>query len=202
MAMRAERRINPGRRVLDISGYPREEKLADGMSITIRPLQTADQFELNEFFVSLPASERIHLHHAVTDPKVVAQWTHEMDLIRALPLVALSGRRILADAVLLRDPPGNPVGEMRLTVAERFEDTELPAMLMHDLAGIAERLGLNAVIFTHIGRDNDRLVAAARSVGFRETRFRRDDGSTMSVLAITFSHLHREPGHEPGLQLI
>lgn len=201
MVTHAEERMPPGRRVLDIASYPKET-LVDGVSITIRPLQIGDQFELNEFFVSLPATERIHLHHAVTDPKIVAQWTNEMDLIRALPLVALSGRRIVADAVLLRNPPSNPVAELRLTVAERFKDTELPAMLIREFAAIAENLGLRGVIFTHIGEEYDGLVRAARSVGFRQARFRRDDGSTLSVLAIVFSHLHREPELRPGLQLV
>jgi hypothetical protein len=197
------RRIPPKvRRVLDISAYPKKEVLTDDMTVTIRPLQVGDQFELNEFFIGLPAAERVRLHHAVTDPKIVAQWTHEMDLIHALPLVALSGRRIVADAVLLRDPPGNPIGEIRLTIAERFRETALPALLLRDLTAIAERLGLDAVMLTHVGRDGDGLVTAARSVGFRETRFNRDDGTAFSVLAIPFAHLHPEPKRKPGLQLV
>ncbi|HZP25746.1 MAG TPA: hypothetical protein VFB90_01735 [Dehalococcoidia bacterium] len=201
MVTSPERRTASARRILDLSAYPKRVVLDSGESLTIRPLQPADRFELEQFFVGLPNHMRLRLHHAVTDPAIVAGWTSEIDLIHSLPLIALAGRRIVADTVLLREPASNPVGEIRMTVAERYERTDLAEMMLRDLAKIGEKLGLDAVILTLI-TDGDSLVEAARRVGFREIRFRRDDGTYISLLAITFSHLHREPESRPGLQLV
>ncbi|MER3420357.1 MAG: hypothetical protein C4290_07460, partial [Chloroflexota bacterium] len=92
--------LRPTRVLLD--GYPKTLTLADGTTVTVRPLRATDQAALLAFFRGIPAEDRWWLREDVCDPEVIRRWTVELDYDRVLPLVALVENRIVADATLHR----------------------------------------------------------------------------------------------------
>jgi len=178
----------------DISAYPKRYKLTNGEIVVIRPLQPRDEPELNEFFIRIPLAHRLRLHHDVADPRVLGEWTHKMNSTHSLALIAaLDGQKIIADAALLRHPTSEHVAEIRITLEERFRRTELPELLLRELVEIAEHADLDSVTLALAGEGETDLVRAARHVGFREVVLRREDGVTISALAVTLMHMTEEP---------
>ena len=83
-----------------LEAYPKTIKLKDGSTITVRPLKMADEKAFHTFFVAVPDNERILFKHRVTDPVVIHEWCHRIDYGKILPLLALDGDKIAADASL------------------------------------------------------------------------------------------------------
>ena len=82
--------------------YPIQVTLGDDRMVNIRPLARQDKIPLARFFRSVPEEDRFYLKENVTAPEVVSQWIEQMDLERAIPLVAVADDRIVADATLHR----------------------------------------------------------------------------------------------------
>lgn len=153
--------------VYNISRYPQEVELRDGSHLTLRPLQQTDGEALLAYFQQLPEPERFVLKDEVTAPAVIARWTQELDYDRALPLVALDGGRIVADAVLLRKRGGgrSHLAELRLTVHPAYRQRGLGSLLMRELAEIAYDAELDQLLFELVKDVEDEALAAVRFFG-------------------------------------
>ena len=160
-----------GRRtVFKVSAYPKQLVLDSGRQVTIRPLQPADREELRQFFLSIPAADRFLLHHDVTDPKLVNRWTEHADYFRALPLVAISNGRIIANSVLLRGlgRARAHTALIRVLVTPRFRKTRLTEALLAELCRIADDAKQDLVFLEVVPDRDDELQRAARRLGFRK----------------------------------
>ncbi len=160
-----------GRRtVFKVSAYPKQLVLESGRQVTIRPLQPADREELRRFFLSIPAADRFLLHHDVTDPKLVDRWTKHSDYFRALPLVAVSDGRIVADGVLLRGlgRARAHTALIRVLVTPRFRNTGLTKALLAELCRIADDAKQDAIFVEVVPEHDKELQRAARHLGFRK----------------------------------
>lgn len=158
------------RTVFRISAYPKRLTLTSNQEVTVRPLQVGDRAELREFFLGIPAAERFFLADDVTDPQVIERWTSRLDYLRALPLVAISDSKIIADSVLLRGrgPARSHTAEIRLLVAPRYQKSGLVGALLEELCQIADEAGLELVFLEAVPDRDDELLAAARRLGFRK----------------------------------
>jgi hypothetical protein len=101
--------------VYPIPGYPTTELAEDGTHIQIRPMVPGDEAALLAFFRRIPAEDRFYLKEDVTSAAVVRRWAREADYRRVVPLLALDGNCIVADATLhfRRIPARRHIGEVR-----------------------------------------------------------------------------------------
>ena len=94
--------------------FPRLATLNDGHQVTIRPLVPDDYATLHQFFLRAPEEDRFYLNNDVTAPEVIREFTGNISLDVAIPLVAVSGDRIVADSTLHRSPPRLPKARRRV----------------------------------------------------------------------------------------
>ncbi len=158
------------RTVFKVGAYPKQLVLESGRQVTIRPLQPADREELRQFFLAIPAADRFLLHHDVTDPKLVDRWTKHSDYFRALPLVAVSDGRIVADSVLLRGlgPARAHTALIRVLVTPRFRNAGLTLALLAELCRIADDAKQDPIYVEVVPGHDEELKRAARRLGFRK----------------------------------
>ncbi len=118
--------------------YPRT--LLPGLRV--RPLEKGDEESLLRFFKTIPVEERQLFKDDVTKPKVIKGWMDHLDYGNILPLLALDGDRIVADATLHRDRRGwsRHVAKIRLTLDPEYRGRGIARALIQEFIEIAARL--------------------------------------------------------------
>ena len=101
---------------------------------------------------------------------MLLHWTSNLDYRRVIPIIALTGDKIVADATLHRSHSWarSHIGEIRIVVDPNYRELGLGRKLIQELLDIAAMLGLNRVIFELVAQREKAAIAAAESVGFRE----------------------------------
>src|SRR6476619_310180 len=82
--------------------FPQEAVLRDGRRLLIRPFHQNDTDALYSFFQRLPAEVRRFAWDRIDNRALVESWGRELDYAMVLPLSALDGTTIVADATLHR----------------------------------------------------------------------------------------------------
>lgn len=155
-------------RVYQLSEYPKEVILLNGTRITLRPMTPEDEEGLTNFFCQIPEADRRYLKEDVTSPEVIARWARQLDYNRALPLLAIDGNRIVADATLHRRRAiaRSHVGEVRVVVEPSFRGRGLGTIMLRELIGIAVDAGLERIIFELAADEEAAAIEAAERLGF------------------------------------
>jgi len=150
--------------------YPKDIMLRDGDKVTVRPLEPDDKIRLLEFFERIPEEERYYLKENVASAKVIQGWTTNMDLSKVIPIVAVVGDAIVADATLHlnRTPARHHLGEVRVVVDPAYREVGLGGRLIREMLDIAANLGLVKVVFELVAQREMEAVCAAERVGFKE----------------------------------
>jgi GNAT superfamily N-acetyltransferase len=148
--------------------YPKQLPLADGGSVTVRPLRGSDQQALLAFFRGIPEADRWWLREDVSDPAVVRRWITDLDYDRVLPLIALVDDTIVADATLHRRGFGarHHLGEIRVVVARAYRGRGLAYMLLVELSEIAAAAGLLRLEAEIVARAQSGALEAVEQFGF------------------------------------
>lgn len=151
-----------------ISGYPRTLLLEDGGAVEVRPLRGSDSAALLRFFQGVPPTDRWWLREDVGDPTVIDHWIEHMDYDRVLPLVALSGKEIVADATLHRRGYGARahIGEVRAVVAPALRGRGIAYALLGELVEIATAAGLERLEAEIAGGAQTGALEAVQLLGF------------------------------------
>lgn len=153
--------------VYTLSRYPLQLQLRDGACLTLRPMVAADVDGLLAFFLGISEEDRFFLKEDVTSPSVIQGWADRLDYDRALPLLAIDGGRVVADAVLLRHR-GNArshIGEIRITVAPGYRGRGAGIGMMRELAEIAYDAELEFLLFEFVRGAEDQAIQAALLLG-------------------------------------
>jgi len=118
-----------------MEGFPKDVRLKDGNTVTLRPLESGDLERLHAFFCALPVEDRLYLKDDVTDRAVITRWVGGADVERVLTVVALQGGRIVGDATLLVERYGwsRHVGEIRVVVARDLQSRGLGTALAREV---------------------------------------------------------------------
>src|SRR5262249_52153753 len=82
--------------------FPQEAVLRAGRPALIRPFTQHDTEALYAFFQRLPITIRRFAWDRIDSRALVETWGRELDYDKVLPLLALDGTRIVADATLHR----------------------------------------------------------------------------------------------------
>jgi L-amino acid N-acyltransferase YncA len=155
--------------VFEISMYPRKVTLRDGTALTLRPMRQEDEGPLLSFFLQIPEDERWFLKEDVTSPRVIHEWTTDIDYKRALPLLAFDEEgKIIADAALVRRRGGSRghVAEVRVVVGQEFRQRGLGVVLVRELCDIANDAGLEKVIAEMASEAQQDAIEAFEWLGF------------------------------------
>ncbi len=154
----------------NIEAYPKTIMLHDGTPVVLRPLEPGDKVRLLQFFQRVPEEERHYLKENVTAPEVVHGWTARIDFDRVIPIVALAGDEIVADATLHRSraTARHHVGEMRVVVDPSHRGVGLGRRLIRELLDMAAELGLHKATFELVADREENAIRAATSVGFQQ----------------------------------
>ena len=150
--------------------FPSTATLYDGEQVTIRQLQPGDKDALLSFFLRVPEEDRFYLNSDVASQEVIAEFTDHIDLDQAIPLVAQSGDRILADATLHRSRRAarRHVGEIRVVVEPAYRRRGLGVRLIHELIQIGRDLDLHSLVFELVSGHQQDAINAAQGAGFEE----------------------------------
>lgn len=159
-----------------IEAYPKTIMLRDGSQIVLRPLAAEDKIRLLDFFRRIPEEERYYLKEDVTSPEVIQSWATSIDSSRIIPIVALAGDEIVADATLHRSRAMARchVGEVRIVVDPEHREVGLGRRLLRELLDIASELGLERVTFELVTKHEEQANATAYGVGFQEVSVLKD----------------------------
>ena len=149
--------------------YPKDVTLGrSDLSLTIRPLQSDDAPELLEFFRRVPEEDRFYLKEEVTSPEVIDRWAKHIDYNRVLPLVALIGGEIVADATLhrSRSKAQRHMGEIRVVVDPRYRNQGLGTLMTREIIDVAYDNALESVVFELVEGKQDDAIKVAERLGF------------------------------------
>ena len=119
------------------------------------------------FFRQIPEEERFFLKDEVTSPRVIESWTGHLDYDRALPLLAATNGRVVADAVLIRHRAGckRHLGEIRVVIDPEFRGRGLGVAIMRELVEIAWDAELEQAEFEMVKDVQDEAIKAAEALG-------------------------------------
>lgn len=136
-----------------LEAYPKEITVKDGFTAVLRPLESSDESGFHEFFLAVPEQERMFIKHRVTDPAVIGDWCRNIDLGRNLPLLALSGDRIIADATLHQQLGGwkRHIGRVSVLVHPQFRGRGLAKALVVEIIELARNFSLEKLEAEFIG---------------------------------------------------
>lgn len=153
-----------------LAKYPRTLTLRDGSHVVVRPLHALDKLSLYHFFERIPESDRHYLKENVAAPEVIQDWTTNIDYERVIPMVALVGDIIVADATLhrSRSPALRHIGELRIVVDPEYRQHGLGRQLIRELVDIAVALTLHKVTFQLVDHREKAAIMAAHGEHFEE----------------------------------
>ena len=151
----------------ELQKYPKEIKLKDGAQCQVRPLRKDDEKRFPEFFLAVPAGERMFIKHRVTEPEVIHDWCRNIDLGRNLPLLATMSSRIVAVATLHQQLGGwkRHIGRVSVLVLPQFRGRGLARALVAEIVSVARNLGLEKVEAEFIG-DQEAAIKMFAMMGF------------------------------------
>ncbi len=154
--------------VYKLTAYPKEAVLRDGAPVVMRPMEKTDAERLVKFFQRIPAGDRLFLKEDVANPKVIYSWAENMNYDRALPLLALSGSDVVADAVLIRRRAvaRQHVAEVRVVVHPEWRNKGLGSALVKELCDIAADSEIEKVIAELVSDVEEDAIAAFERLGF------------------------------------
>ncbi len=149
--------------------YPQKVTLRDGTDLVLRTMNKQDERALLEFFEGLEDVDRLYLRNDVSSYRVVREWFQNLNYKKVLPLLAVHGDRIVANATLHRKPFGwmRHVGEIRIVVSPDFRNRGLARTMLTELIQTAAEAGLDKLTAEMAVSQND-AVEVFRKMGFKD----------------------------------
>lgn len=151
-----------------IGRFPQEAALRDGTKVLIRPFTAEDVDTLYEFFLRLPAEVRRFAWDPIEDRSLVERWGRCIDYSKVLPLLAVDGRKVVADASIHRRDRG-PLrmnGRVTWLLDPAYRGLGLGITLVNHFISIAREEGLRHLTCTLISDLESDAVQTLSDLGF------------------------------------
>lgn len=148
--------------------FPQEALLRDGRRLFIRPFTEKDTHALYEFFRRLPQDVRRFAWDRIDSWPLVESWGRELDYGKVLPLLALDGGRVVADATLHRRD-GSPlrlVGRVKWLIDPEYRGAGLGTVLINLFISIARQNGLRHLTCMLIADFEKDAIETLQGLGF------------------------------------
>lgn len=155
---------------MTLEGYPREITLRDGSTLTVRPIEAADEEALLAFYRGLPEEDRLFLRDDVTSQLWADRFIGSIDYETVIPLLAETAGEVAANGTLYRTLHGwtTHVAEIRMAVARHFQRQGLGTAMLRELVRVATSAGVEKMIANVV----DNQVGAIRA--FEKRGFHRE----------------------------
>jgi len=152
---------------IDLNKYQKEAHLKNGTKILLRPMKMEDQEALYEFFKAVPKEEARYLRDDVKSSLLVEAWAKNLDFNKTLPILALKGDTIIADATINRRRSGWKwhLGTVRIFVHNDYRNLGLGKLMVDELTRIAYRLGIEKLIL-EIPDTNTAVIKTFTKAGY------------------------------------
>jgi len=152
---------------IDLNTYQKKVNLKDGTKILLRPMVSTDHDALYEFFKAIPEEEARYLRDDVKSRLLIESWAKDLDYSRTLPILALKGDLIIADATINRRQFGWKwhLGTVRIFVHNDYRNRGLGELMVDELARIAYRLGIEKLVL-EIPDTNTAVINTFTKAGF------------------------------------
>jgi ribosomal protein S18 acetylase RimI-like enzyme len=156
--------------------YPKEVILKDHREIIMRPFEEGDQYNLLEFYKSLPVPLRWFLKEDPSDISVIKKWIDNQKEGKAFSLVAIYEDRIVAHGTILQRLFGGRrhVGRLRVMVATDFRQLQLGTWMVFDLLRRGMEMGLEKIRADFVVGLEDSAIEAFRKLDFIEEAVLKD----------------------------
>lgn len=151
----------------ELQKYPKNIKLKDGVECQFRPLKKDDEKAFHQFFLAVPAPERMFIKHRVTELETIRDWCQNIDLGRNLPLLAIQDNKIAGVATLHQQLGGwkRHIGRVSVLVLPQYRGRGLARALVAEIVALARSLGLEKVEAEFIG-DQEAAIKMFALLGF------------------------------------
>ena len=148
--------------------FPQEAVLRDGRRLLIRLFTENDADALYEFFQRLPLEVRRFAWDRIDNRALVESWARELDYAKVLPLLALDGHKIVADATLHRREGGplRLVGRIKWLIDPAYRGAGLGTILVNKFIAIARNNGLRHLTCMLVSDSEADAVHTLRGLGF------------------------------------
>ncbi|MGA7617506.1 MAG: GNAT family N-acetyltransferase [Thermoanaerobaculia bacterium] len=148
--------------------YPMEAALRDGRRLLIRPFDEHDTDALYEFFQSLPPRTQGFAWDPIEDRGLVEEWGRNVEYSKVFPLLALDGKRIVADATLHRRQGGplRRAGRVKWLIDPAYRGLGLGTLLVNQFIGIGRENGLRHLVCMLISDLEKDAVETLTTLGF------------------------------------
>ena len=147
--------------------YPREIKMRDDRTASLRLMEKSDRDRILDFARSLPPDDLLFLRKDITDPKVVDEWVRDVEAGRTITVLANADGELVGYGSLWLDESfwGRHVGEIRLLVRPDYRGLGVGRRLSFDVFAIAKDLGLDKII-ARMTPEQKRTRARLERLGF------------------------------------
>lgn len=149
--------------------YPQEAVLRDGRRVLLRPFTSGDTEALWQFFQRLPPDSRRFAWDRIEDRGLIESWGQNIDYGKVFPLLAIDGRRIVADATLHRRD-GGPLrlaGRVKWLIDPAFRGVGLGTLLVNHFIDAARLNGLRHLACMLISDLEADAIRTLESLGFK-----------------------------------
>ncbi|HEV2845669.1 MAG TPA: GNAT family N-acetyltransferase [Thermoanaerobaculia bacterium] len=148
--------------------YPQEAVLRDGRRLLIRPFTENDVDALYEFFLHLTEDVRRFAWDRIDNRSLVESWGRELDYGKVLPLLALDGKRVVADATLHRrhGSPLRLVGRVKWLIDPEYRGVGLGSLLINNFITTARSNGLRHLTCMLVSDFEADAVETLKNLGF------------------------------------
>ncbi len=180
----------------NIETYRRVATLHDGARILLRLMIQDDADALIQLYASAQPEDLRTVRDDVKNPDVVRAWADNLDYKRVLPLLALSGDRVVGNVTLHRRAgPYIHIGEMRIFLARDFRGRGLGTEMLKTQVDLARKEGLHW-LQAEIFASQPKVIKAFERFGFErrcvfEDYFMLPDGQTEDVAILMVRLLKR-----------
>jgi ribosomal protein S18 acetylase RimI-like enzyme len=148
--------------------FPQEAVLRDGRRLLLRLFNENDTEPLYQFFQRLPENIRRFAWDRIDNRALIESWGRELDYAKVLPILALDGGKIVADATLHRRE-GSPlrlVGRIKWLIDPAYRGAGLGTILVNKFIHIARNHGLRHLTCMLISDLEADAVSTLRDLGF------------------------------------
>jgi RimJ/RimL family protein N-acetyltransferase len=138
---------------LEVQKFPKKITLKENFQATLRPLRKDDEKKFHQYFLEIPAEERMFIKHRVGEPEVIREWCQNIDLGRNFPLLAISDSKIVGCATLHQQLGGwkRHIGRVSVLVQPRVRGKGLARAMVTEIMQISRNLGLERIEAEFIG---------------------------------------------------
>lgn len=171
--------------------YPREVRVGGDRTVTLRLMGRSDRESMVDFARTLPADDLLFLRRDITDPEVIDGWVHNVEIGRAVTVLAERGGELVGYSSLSLNAAlwTRHVGEIRVLVSPDYRKLGLGRRLAYEVFAIAKDLGLQKML-ARMTPDQKGARATLERLGFTAEALLHDfvldrEGKTRDLLIMS-----------------